>query len=112
MIEMSKYGLIKATSMIRRSDTITDLNILNRWLYEQGGQPISSYGPSVRALENSVALGLERIGDVNLPKMVRSESFYRSCLPEITEKERSRWMKTNRPENPDSSNASKSTGLK
>lgn len=93
---MSTYGLIKATSMIQRADTITDLTNLNNWLYWKGMNPILSYGRSVRALENTVALGLEKIGEINdLPKLVRGESFYRSCLSEITFNELCRWLAKN-----------------
>ena len=93
---MSMYGLIKEKSRIQRADTITDLTNLNNWLYWKGMTPILSYGQSVRALENTIALGLERIGEIDdLPKMVRGESFYRSCVHEIKDSERKRWVAKN-----------------
>lgn len=93
---MSSYGLIKATSRAMRSDTITDLRRVNEWLWQKGQPAILCYGPSVRALENSVALGLERIDSSGMPKLVRSEEFYKSILTEITDKERSKYNAKNR----------------
>jgi hypothetical protein len=93
---MSMYGLIKATSGIQRADTITDLSSLNIWLYWKGKKPILSYGQSVRALENSVALGLERIDEIDdLPKMVRGRDFYLGCVSEIKDSERKKWIAKN-----------------
>lgn len=92
---MSSYRLIKATSRAMRLDTITDLRRINEWLWQKGHQAISCYGPSVRALENSIALGLEKLDTAGLAKLERGESFYRSILPEITDKERSRYNKLN-----------------
>ena len=88
---MSSYGLIKATSLAMRSDTIADLGRINYWLIQKGLPVILCYGQSVRALENSVALGLEKIDTMELPKLERSESFYKSILPEIKEKERQKF---------------------
>lgn len=85
---MSSYGLIKATSRAMRSDTITDLTRINHWFLQKGLAAILCYGQSVRALENSVALGLEKIDKAGLPKLERGEEFYMSILPEIKEKER------------------------
>lgn len=86
---MSMYGLIKSSSRAQRSDTITDLTRINNWLWQKGLPVILSYGQSVRALENSVALGLQNIKDrTGLPKLERSESFYDSIIPEIKEKEK------------------------
>jgi hypothetical protein len=83
------YGLIKATSRVQRGDTITDLTRINIWLTNKGEKAILCYGQSVRALENSVALGLQKIKDrTGLTKLVRSESFYDSIIPEIKEKEK------------------------
>lgn len=47
-----------------------------------------SYGNTVRALENSVAMCIDRLSGYGLPSLVRGASFYKSILPEITEKER------------------------
>lgn len=92
---MGSYGLIKATSRAMRADTISDLQKINAWLVKKGLRAISCYGPSVRALENSVAMGLEPLDTAGMPELVRSESFYRSILPEISTKERSRFKKIN-----------------
>jgi len=88
---MSIYGLIKATSRAMRSDTITDLTRINHWLYEKGMKEISSYGQSVRALENSVALGIENVDKDGIPKLERGKEFYESILPEIKDKERNKF---------------------
>lgn len=96
---MSSYGLIKATSRAMRVDTITDLRRINEWLWQKGQPAILCYGPSVRALENSVALGLEKLDTTGLPKLERGESFYRSILPEIKDRERSRYNTLNRAKN-------------
>jgi hypothetical protein len=88
---MSTYGLIKETSRIMRVDTIEDLTRINNWLYQKGLPAILCYGQSVRALENSVALGLEKLNKMGLPKLLRSEEFYVSILPEIKEKERDKF---------------------
>lgn len=86
---MSMYSLIKASSRAQRTDTITDLTRINGWLFGKALPAILSYGQSVRALENSIALGLEKISDrTGLPKLERGEEFYTSILPEIKEKER------------------------
>jgi hypothetical protein len=70
-------------------DTITDLGRINNWLYKKEQPPILSYGQSLRALENTVALGLEKIKDrTGLPKLERGESFYDSIIVKINEKER------------------------
>lgn len=97
---MSSYGLIKATNQAMRLDTITDLQRLNRVIISNKlGKPIVSYAQSVRALENSVALGFERIKDhKNLPELVRGESFYKSCIDEIKPAERKRWLNYNKEE--------------
>ena len=102
---MSAYGLIKATSLAMRSDTITDLCRINNFLSSINRPTIISYGQSVRALENSVAIGLENaitsgltIGDI--PKLERDLSFYRSIISDITEKERSKFYSINKLQTP------------
>lgn len=79
-----------------RSDTITDLNRINNWLYNKGLPAISSYGQSVRALENSIALGIEALGVNELPKLERGAVFYKSILTEIKEEERRKFNIINR----------------
>lgn len=92
---MSTYGLIKATSRAMRVDSIHDLDIVNKFRKSKGLNAISPYAPSVRALENSIALGLEKIDITGLPKLLRSHRFYLGCIPEIKEKERSKYFKLN-----------------
>lgn len=81
--------------MAMRSDTMTDLFRINSWLTGNGSRAILCYGQSVKALENSVALGLEKIDTAGLPKLERSEEFYKSILIEITEKERNKFNRLN-----------------
>jgi len=85
---MSTYNLIKATSRIMRSDTIEDLRVVNNWLYLNNLSTVVSSKPSVRQLENTVALAIENINTDKLPPLLRSAEFYISILPEISEKER------------------------
>lgn len=85
---MSTYGLIKITSRIQRADTNTDLIRLNQWLNKKGLKSIIPYSPTLRALENSVSLAIEKIPENELPEFVRGESFYRGCIVEIKDKER------------------------
>lgn len=89
---MSIYGLIKATSRAMRTDTITDLLRVNVWLNSKGMKPITPYGPSVRRIENSVALALEGRDLTGLGELVRGADFYKSILPEISEKERKQFV--------------------
>lgn len=92
---MSSYGLIKATSLAMRLDTICDLTRINNWLGQKGCPTISCYGQSVRALENSVALGLENINKSGLPKLERGEEFYTSILSEIKQEEKNKFNNHN-----------------
>ena len=92
---MSAYGLIKIDSRIRRTDTINDLFVVNRWRITKGLNPVSSSGQSVRKLENTVALGVENQDTTDLPKLVRDVTFYVSILPEITDKERAQFKRLN-----------------
>lgn len=92
---MSMYGLIKASSRAQRADTIYDLDIVNKYLKSVGFKKVTPYAPSVRALENSVALALEGIDLLRLPALLRGVSFYKSCLPEIKEKERKKFNTIN-----------------
>lgn len=97
---MSSYGLIKATSRAMRADSITDLSRINSWLYWKNEPAILVYGQSVRALENSVALGLQKIKDrAGLPKLERGIEFYDSIVPEIKEKERHKFEFLNKAKN-------------
>ncbi len=92
---MGLYGLKKAESKIFRSDTTTDLYRVNQWLLSQNLQSIVVYAQSVRAIENSVALGLEKLDTTEMPELLRGESFYKSIIIEITEKERNRYNTKN-----------------
>ena len=94
---MSAYGLIKATSRAMRSDTITDLTRINHWLWKHSFPAILSYGQSVRALENSVALGLDKpLPDMSdFPKLERGIDFYKSIVPEISQKEKEKFLNLN-----------------
>jgi hypothetical protein len=85
---MSSYGLIKATSRAMRVDSIADLHIVNQWRYGKGLEAVVPRKPSVRQIENAVALGIENLDITDLPKLVRSAEFYLSIIPEITDKER------------------------
>ena len=85
---MSTYGLIKATSQIMRADTIDDLRVVNNWRYLNNLSTVVPSKPSVRQLENTVALAIEKIDTDKLPPLLRSIEFYISLLPEISEKER------------------------
>lgn len=85
---MSAYGLIKANSLIRRNDSMRDLQIVNKWRLSKGLEPISPKGPSVRKLENAVALSIEGLDISDLPKLIRSAEFYISILPEIKSNEK------------------------
>lgn len=80
---MSAYGLIKATSRAMRSDTITDLYRVNHWRRSKGLEAVTPGGPSLRKLENCVALALEGLDISDLEKLERSAEFYISILPEI-----------------------------
>jgi hypothetical protein len=77
-------------------DTIHDLHILNNFRLQKGLNGISPIRPSVRQLENCVALGIEQMDLTDMPKFTRSESFYRSIICEITEKERTHFCKINK----------------
>lgn len=86
---MSTYTLIKATSLQQRMDSISDLFLINNWLYSKGIKFITCYGKSLRAIENTIALCIEKQADLTgFPKLVRGESFYRSIISEIKPKER------------------------
>lgn len=85
------YGLIKATSRAQRVDTIHDLHVVNKYLKSIGFKQVTPYAPSVRALENSVALAVEGIDVLRLPPLQRGVSFYQSIIPEIKEKERKKY---------------------
>lgn len=93
---MSAYGLIKATSRIMRTDTMNDLFVVNNWRLSKGISPVVVGGPSVRKLENAVALAIEGLDISDLPKLVRDSSFYLSILPEIKANEREHFLKVNR----------------
>jgi hypothetical protein len=58
-------------------------------------RPSLQLGPSVRKLENSVALGIEDLDMRVLPKLERSAEFYYSILPEIKPKEREHFKRLN-----------------
>jgi len=92
---MTTYGLIKATSRIMRNDTIEDLRIVNNWRYLSGLSSVSPIKPSVRQLENAVAMAVEEIDTEKLPPLVRGIDFYISILPEIKDKERKLFQKLN-----------------
>ena len=92
---MSTYGLIKATSRIMRSDTITDFGIVNKWRLGRGLKAVAPISPSVRQLENAVAMAIENLDISDLPKLVRSAEFYISILIEIKPQERQRYLKLN-----------------
>ena len=85
---MSAYGLIKATSLAMRMDTITDLQRVNSARVSAGKTPINTYGPSVRRLENAVSLGLHETILIEIPKLERGVEFYWSIYDEISEKEK------------------------
>jgi hypothetical protein len=95
---MSNYGLIKVENMIMRHDTIDDLRIVNNWRYLNGLVRVSPSKPSVRQLENAVALAIENIDECSLPPLVRGVEFYISIIPEITERERKAFVKLNKTE--------------
>lgn len=80
---MSAYNLIKATSLAKRVDTIADLHTVTQWRKSKGMEFISPKGPSIRRLENAVALMLKDLDCSDCPKLVRGLSFYISILPEI-----------------------------
>jgi hypothetical protein len=92
---MSTYGLIKATSRIMRADTIEDLRVVNNWRYLNNLKPATPISPSVRQLENAVALAIESIDTDKLPPLLRSVEFYISLLPEIKDKERRAFERLN-----------------
>lgn len=91
---MATYGLIKATSLARRIDTINDLAKVNKLRAEIKLKPVVPLGPSVRKLENCVALAICCI-TITLPKLIRGESFYRSLMDEISIEEQKKWYKQN-----------------
>jgi len=93
---MSTYGLIKATSRIMRNDTIEDLRVVNNWRYLSGLSPVVPTKPSVRQLENAVAMAIEKIDTDKLPPLVRGIDFYISILPEIKERERKAFLILNK----------------
>ena len=93
---MSTYGLIKATSRVMRNDTIEDLRVVNNWRYYNGLNTISPTKPSVRQLENAVAMAIEKIDTDKLPPLVRGVDFYISILPEISERERKAFLILNK----------------
>lgn len=80
---MSSYNLRKATSRIQREDSITDLHIVTKWRLSKGLSPVTPGRPSVRAIENAVALSIKELDTTDLPKLVRGISFYEGCLKEI-----------------------------
>jgi hypothetical protein len=96
---MSIYGLIKATSLIMRNDTIEDLKVINSWRYLSGLIPIIPIRQSVRQLENAVAMAIENIDTDKLPPLLRGIDFYISILPEIKEKERKAFLILNKSNN-------------
>lgn len=77
------YGLIKVTSRIMRNDTIIDLRTVNNWRASKGLGAVSPGGPSLRKLENAVALGLKDIDCSDCPKLERGKEFYISIQKEI-----------------------------
>lgn len=80
---MSAYNLRKATSRIQREDSIADLFTVNQWRRKNGLNPVTPNGPSLRRLENAVALGIKDLDITTMPELVRGKSFYISILPEI-----------------------------
>ena len=78
---MSMYGLIKASSRVKRAETINDLWIINRFRSVKGLPLISPKGQSIRKLENAVALMCD-CDTSDLPKLLRGVSFYKSILDE------------------------------
>jgi len=93
---MSTYGLIKATSRVMRNDTIEDLRVINKWRYLSGLSTVIPIKPSVRQLENAVAMAIEEIDTEKLPPLVRGVDFYISILPEISERERKAFLILNK----------------
>jgi len=85
---MSNYGLIKATNQIMRSDTIHDLYIVNEWRRNKGLLPFISPKPSVRQLENTVALAIYGLDINDLPKLLRGIEQYISFLEDMKLKEK------------------------
>ena len=89
---MSQYGLIKATSRIQRADSIADLLRVNTWRRSKGLKACSPSKPSVRQIENCIALAIEGLNLSNdFPPLVRGLNFYLSILAEITPAERKRF---------------------
>lgn len=72
------YGLIKATSKIQRTDTVADLARVNNWRAMKGLPTITPRGPSVRKLEDAVALGIKDVDHSDCPDLVRGKTFYLS----------------------------------
>lgn len=94
---MSTYGLKKIQSKIFRADTVHDLALVNKWRTDHKMNAVSPIKPSVRQLENCVALGLEGLElDHDFPALLRGSSFYLSILPEINDKERKTFEKINK----------------
>lgn len=92
---MSFYGLIKETNRIMRNDTIEDLRVINNWRYLAGLRPVVPIKPSVRQLENAVAMAIENIDTDKLSPLLRGIDFYISIIPEIKSEERQRYFKLN-----------------
>ena len=93
---MSTYGLIKIENLIMRNGTIDDLRVVNNWRLLSGLSTVSPSKPSVRQLENAVALAIEKIDTDQLPPLLRGVDFYISILPEITERERKAFLILNK----------------
>lgn len=79
-----------------RSDTIEDLRVVNNWRYLNNLSPVVPIRPSVRQLENAVALAIEKIDTDKLPPLLRGIELYISIIPEISEKERKAFNRINR----------------
>jgi hypothetical protein len=92
---MSAYGLIKATNLAMRLDSIADLTTVNNCRIEAGFKPVAPLKPSVRSIENCVALAIFTIPTA-FPVLIRGEEFYRSLVEEISDAERRKWYKANR----------------
>lgn len=81
---MSKFGLIKATHGIQRSDTNADYFIVTKFRRKKKLDRILPKNQSLRELENAVALSIKGLDTSFLPKLVRGLSFYQSIINEIT----------------------------
>lgn len=93
---MSTYGLIKATSRIMRNDTTEDLRLVNNCRFMSNITTVSPIKPSVRQLENAVALAIEKMDHKTIPPLIRGIEFYISILPEIKERERKAFLILNK----------------